>query len=205
MIHPAPSASRTGDPAVSSLSAVPYFAGLSQKVLETIASRCRPRIVSTGQLLFIEGDPCQDLCILVSGRVQFFRTTKTRLHLLDLAAVKKLIRQYPEIGLKLVTTAGEHMTHLVALADDLALKTVASRLAKHLDELAAMQAAGNHEGSLLPRARLREEELAALLGTVRVHISRSLRDLARAGAIEVNRRFIKIRDPAVLRQIARGK
>jgi len=132
-------------------------------------------------------------------------TTKTRLHLLDLAAVKKLIRQYPEIGLKLVTTAGEHMTHLVALADDLALKTVASRLAKHLDELAAMQAAGNHEGSLLPRARLREEELAALLGTVRVHISRSLRDLARAGAIEVNRRFIKIRDPAVLRQIARGK
>jgi hypothetical protein len=40
---------------------------------------------------------------------------------------------------------------------------------------------------------------------VRVHISRSLTSLATAGAIEVDRRFIRIRDLAILKRFFEGK
>jgi CRP-like cAMP-binding protein len=97
------------------------------------------------------------------------------------------------------------MTHLVGLADDLSLKTATERLAKHLYELAVAEGAGKGVEVRIARDRLRAEELASKLGMVRVHISRSLTALAAAGAIEVDRRFIRIRDLAALRRLFEGK
>lgn len=188
----------------------------------------------------MEGDPCLDLCILESGRVEFYRVsvkgreqvlkvfdrpgdtfciasafttgrhivsvrtaTETRFGLLDMDTVNRLVREHPSMGLKLVTTAGEHMAHLVNLAEDLALKTATERLAKYLHQLAMAEGEAKAD-IVLSRDRLPEEELASILGTVRVHISRSLSNLARAGAIEVDRGFIRIRDLALLRRISEG-
>ena len=131
--------------------------------------------------------------------------TETRLHLLDMEAVNSLAREHPSVGLKIVGMAGEQMTHLVGLADDLSLKTAAGRLAKYLYELAVAQGAGKGVEVRIPRDRLRAEELASMLGTVRVHISRSLTGLAAAGAIEVDRRFIRVRDLAILKRFFEGK
>lgn len=97
------------------------------------------------------------------------------------------------------------MTHLVALADDLSLKTATARLAKYLYEVAVAEGAGKGVKVRVSRNRLRAEELASMLGTVRVHISRSLASLAGAGAIELDRRFIRIRDLAILRRFFEDK
>jgi CRP/FNR family transcriptional regulator len=224
------------------LKTVPYFAGLDPAVLNTIAARCRSKVIPAGQAVFMEGDPCLDLCILESGRVKFYRVnsegreqvlkvfdrpgdtfciasafttgrhivsvraaTETRLHLIDMDTVNGLVREHPSMGLKLIATAGEHMTHLVGLAEDLALKTATGRLAKHLHELAVAEGAAQGKEVRLARDRLPEDELASMLGTVRVNISRSLANLVRAGAIDINRGFVRILDLTVLRQISEGK
>lgn len=230
------------DAIISLMAASPQFADLDPMVLRTIAARCRPKLFLTGQMVFMEGDPCRNLCILESGRVKFFRMnaegreqilkvferpgdvfciasafstgthivsaramTETRLHLLDMDAMNRVARDHPSVGLKMVSTAGEHMTHLVALADDLSLKTATGRLAKYIYELAEAEGAGKGVKVRVSRDRLRAEELASLLGTVRVHISRSLTSLAEAGAIDLDRRFIGIRDLAILRRFSEGK
>jgi CRP-like cAMP-binding protein len=232
----------TAEALLELLKAVPYFGDLDPAVLETIAARCRSKVIPAGQLIFMEGDPCLDLCILESGRVKFSRVnaegreqvlkmfdspgdtfciasafstgrhivniqaaTQTRLYLLDISTVNRLVNEHPSTGLKLMTTAGEHMAHLVNLAEDLALKSATARLAKHLHELAVTEGGPKAKDILLSRDRLPEEELASILGTVRVHVSRSLANLARTGAIEVDRGFIRIRDLAALRRVFEGK
>jgi len=131
--------------------------------------------------------------------------SETRLRLLDVDTVNRLAQEHPSMVLKLVATAGEHMAHLVTLAEDLSLKTVTARLAKYLCELAVAEGGDHHEEIRLSRDRLPEEELASMLGTVRVHVSRSLMNLVRARAIDLTRGFIRIHDLAVLREISRGK
>jgi CRP/FNR family transcriptional regulator len=232
----------TRDAIFSLMAASPQFADLDRAALRTFAARSRPRGFVAGQLIFMEGDPCRNLCILETGRVKFFRmnaegreqilkvferpgdmfciasafstrrhivsaraVTETRLHLLDMDAVNRLAYEHPSVGLKMVRTAGEHMTHLVGLADDLSLKTATGRLAKYLYEMAVAEGAEKLGEARISRDRLRAEELASLLGTVRVHISRSLTALADAGAIDLDRRFIRIRDPAILRRFFEGK
>ena len=130
---------------------------------------------------------------------------ETRLRLLDVDTVNRLAQEHPSMALKLVATAAEQMTHLVALAEDLSLRTATARLAKYLYELAVAEGAENRKEVRLSRNRLPEEELASMLGTVRVHISRSLTNLVRAGAIDLNREFIRILDLTVLKQIFEGK
>ena len=131
--------------------------------------------------------------------------TDTRLYLLDVATVNRLAQAHPSVALKLVATAGEHMKDLVGLAEDLSLKTATARLAKFLCEQAAGEDAQKSREIRLRRDRLPEEELASRLGTVRVHVSRSLMNLARAGAIDLDREFIRIRDLTLLKRIAEGK
>jgi CRP-like cAMP-binding protein len=138
---------------------------------------------------------------IVSART----VTETRLRLLDVDTLNRLAETYPSVALKLIATAGEHMTHLVTLAEDLSLKTATARLAKHLHELAITAGAERGETIQLSRAQLPEEDLAALLGTVRVHVSRSLMLLVRAGAIELDRAHVRVRDVRVLKQIADGR
>jgi CRP-like cAMP-binding protein len=127
----------------------------------------------------------------------------TRLQLLDMDAMNQIVQEHPSVGIKMVRTAGEHLTYLVTLADDLSLKSATGRLAKHIYELAVAE--GSAKDIRIPRERLRAEDLAALLGTVRVHISRSLTSLEGAGAIKLDRQFVRVRDLEILKQFFEGK
>src|SRR5712691_11739442 len=138
---------------------------------------------------------------IVSARA----VTEARLHLLDVDTLNRLAGEHPSVALKLIATAGEHMMHLVSLAEDLSLKTATARLAKHLYELAVADGAKTGREVQLSRERLPEEEVASMLGAVRVHVSRSLMNLVRAGAIDLDRSSIRIPDLAALKQIAEGK
>ncbi len=162
------------------------------------------------QVLKVFDRPGDTFCIasaFSTGRhiVSARAAAATRLHVLDMDTVNRLIREHPIMGRSFIATAGEHMEHLVGLAEGLALKTATGRLAKHLHELALAEGAVQGKETRLSRDRLAEEELASMLGTVRVHVSRSLTNLARAGAIDIDREFIRIRDLAVLRRISEGK
>lgn len=199
--------------------------------MKTMAARCRPRSLRPGETLFLEGDRCRDLYLLVAGRVKCFLASAegreqilkiferpgdmfcvtsafstgshivsaeamndVSLYVVDIETMKRVALEQPSVGLAVVTAAGDQMRSLVSLADDLALKTATTRVAKLLWERA--RAEGGREGKdvRLRRAELREDDIAAMVGTVRVHVSRSLKALAAMGALTLARDTIVVRD-----------
>jgi CRP/FNR family transcriptional regulator len=123
---------------------------------------------------------------------------------IPMSEVRALAEQHPKLGMSLMRAAGEHLHHLVELADDLALKSATSRLAKCLhDAVSAIPQSGEAPTSLR-RAQFREDELAAMLGTVRVNVSRSFAKLVRSGAIALRRDVILVHDRRALKRIAQG-
>src|SRR5262249_12083919 len=87
--------------------------------------------------------------------------------------------------------------------DDLALRTATIRVAKLLRERARAEGLGEGRRVRLLRADLREDEIAATVGAVRVHVSRSLKALATMGAITLDRDAISIPDVKVLEALVR--
>ena len=217
--------------AILFLKSLTHFAGLQSATVKTIASRCRLRSRQAGENLFLEGDLCRDLYILVSGRVKCFRASSegreqilkifelpgdmfcttsafstgshivtaeamndVTLYVIDVGTIKRVALQEPAVALALVTTAGDQMRSLVSLADDLSLKTATARVAKLFWERARAKSGPHRKAIRLQRAGLREDEIAAMVGTVRVHVSRSLKALATMGAITLERDTICISD-----------
>jgi len=128
--------------------------------------------------------------------------TDTRLHALDVDTIKRIACEHPAVALRLLATAGDQMKSLVALAEALSLKTATSRLAKFLCELARTEGARKGTEIQLRRDRHSVEELASMVGTVRGHISRSLKNMVRAGAIRLDRKVIRIPDLDILEQFS---
>ncbi len=126
----------------------------------------------------------------------------TTLAVVATETMKHAALEQPAMALALVTIAGEQMQSLVGLAEDLSLKTATARVAKLLWERARVAAPGTERDVRLRRDGLREEQIAALVGTVRVHVSRSLKALVRMGAITMDREVIRISDVRVLERLA---
>jgi CRP-like cAMP-binding protein len=120
------------------------------------------------------------------------------LYAIEVATMKRVALEQPAVALALVTAAGDQMRSLVSLADDLSLKTATTRVAKLLWERARAQGGCKGREILLHRASLREDDIADMVGTVRVHVSRSLKALATMGAITLDRDSIRIKDPEAL-------
>jgi CRP/FNR family transcriptional regulator len=57
------------------LKATPLFAALDESEITSLAARCRIRTYAPGEVLFSEGEPCQGLYLVVSGRVRVFKTS----------------------------------------------------------------------------------------------------------------------------------
>src|SRR5882724_1745808 len=120
------------------------------------------------------------------------------LYVIDVETMKRVALEQPSVAMAFVTAAGDQMRSLVTLADDLSLKTATTRVAKLLWERARAQGGRKGREARLPRASLREDDIAAIVGTVRVHVSRSLKSLATMGAITVDRDTIYIKDVEAL-------
>lgn len=124
------------------------------------------------------------------------------LYVIDIETMKRAALDQPAMALALVTAAGDQMRSLVGLADDLSLKTATARVAKLLCERARAEGGHNVKDAHLRRDGLREEQIAAIVGTVRVHVSRSLNALASMGAITLDRDAICIVDVNALESFA---
>jgi CRP/FNR family transcriptional regulator, cyclic AMP receptor protein len=54
---------------------VPYFAGLDATLLKELAAQIRERKYRAGEIVLLEGDPCEGLYFVVSGRVKVFKVS----------------------------------------------------------------------------------------------------------------------------------
>lgn len=104
----------------------------------------------------------------------------------------------PQILLDLLAVLATRLRRFVHLIDDLALKEVGARLARHLLDLAQRQ--GSHTVELPGSKAL----LAASLGTIAETLSRTLGKLQGAGLINVERRSIRLLDLDGLQEMAEG-
>jgi CRP-like cAMP-binding protein len=54
---------------------VPMFTDISEPVLERLAARCVPRAVGEGFIIFVAGERCAGLYVILEGRVRIYRTS----------------------------------------------------------------------------------------------------------------------------------
>jgi CRP-like cAMP-binding protein len=120
----------------------------------------------------------------------------TRLVVVPRAEVLGLCRRYPPVALAMLESMALRVRRFAELAEDLALRSVTERLARHLDAAA--------DGGVVDLG-LTREQLASRLGTVRELVSRALAELERRGLIERRRSKIILRDAERLAALARGE
>ena len=105
----------------------------------------------------------------------------------------RLLFKYPAFAQGVLVDFAGRLRQLAGLVADLALRTVAERLARLLLQMAA---------GALPAERFTQQELANRLGTVREVISRTLRDFENDGLIVFDRHRIVIADRKRLEALA---
>ena len=115
--------------------------------------------------------------------------------LLPRKALEAVLLAYPHTALKIMESMADRFISLVALTADLSLRTVEARFAKFLLEQV--------EGDAIERRRwTNQTEMASHLGTVPDVLSRVIRELTKAGLIEMDKHQIRILDRAGLAERA---
>ncbi len=120
----------------------------------------------------------------------------TRLVVVPRTEVLGLCRGHPSVALAMLESMARRVRSFAALAENLALRNVTERLARHLEAAA--------DGEVVDLG-LTQEQLASRLGTVRELVSRALAQLERRGLIERRRSKIVLRDAERLAALARGE
>jgi len=92
------------------------------------------------------------------------------------------------MALSVIHNLYNNLRMLLETVEELSFYQVTNRLARLISQLSVPQLEG------VRGERLTQDEIASRLGTVREVVARSLRDLERRGAIEVNRGQINIID-----------
>ncbi|MCU0509253.1 MAG: Crp/Fnr family transcriptional regulator [Anaerolineae bacterium] len=224
-------------PALPLLRRVPYFAALSDGVLEALAAAAVERHFDRGQVIFLEGDPCGGLHIVAAGEVKIFKVspqgreqilhrmgpgdtfndvavldggpnpasagavTDATLWVITRGEMQRLATAHPALAWALIESIARRARHLVAMVEDLSLRSVKSRLARLLLTEAGRAATA---GELDRSQMVTQAEMAARLGTVREMIGRALRELSEDGLIEFDRHRIVIKDREGLVAVGEG-
>lgn len=206
-----------------------YFSELSVAELETIKPLFFEKIVQRGELIFIEGEPADTLYFLISGIVKLFKTSAqgkeqiislARPHevlndisvfdggpnpmsaqamsLVNLYGIKKekleiTLQKHPHVSADIIQVLASRTRQLISLVEDLSFKHVIGRVAKILME---------HTGDgTVSGQRLTQQEMAAMAGTAREVVARSLKTLEERGLIRLDRQRIIIHDKNALQEV----
>ena len=211
------------------LKSIPYFAGLDVAELESIKRLAFERMAQRDEFIFQEGEPAQALYFVVSGVAKTFKTsaegkeqilriirpgesfndvavfdggpsvasatamTPVALYGINKTDVGVIIRDHPQVAANVARVLAERVRHFTSLVEDLSFRNVLSRVAKLL-----LEYAGN--GRKAERPRLTQQEMAAMVGTAREIVGRSLRALEEKGAIRIDRHRIVLIDKEALRE-----
>lgn len=111
--------------------------------------------------------------------------------------IQALVRERPEVAGAVIGVLAGRLRAMTEMVEDLALRGVAARVARLLLECSRgtpplAEGTGDH------CARLTQQQLAAMTGSVREVVQRALKALEREGAIELARGRIRVLAPEVL-------
>ena len=216
---------------VESIGKLKYFAGIEQDRLAGLVSVFNTKSYSKGQTIIAEGDSGQALHFVSSGVVKLFKTSPEGKEQIieiirpgesfnDIAIFGNSTSPYSAQALGISTeilwvhkddvmsfidknwkaarNALEVVAHqarsLLVLIEDLSFKNVTGRVAKIL----LQNSAPGPEGT----QRLTQYEMAAMAGTAREVVGRSLKSLEDSGAIGIERHRIIVKNKDYLRQLA---
>ena len=207
---------------------VSFLAQVGDEPVAALAAAASRHPYAQGQIIFLEREPVAGIFLLEEGIVKICRySLEGREHILtlidagetfndvaaldggpnpacaiafsdvvvwriDRADLQTIVTRYPRLAWALIENLAGRTRHLLGVVQGLATRTVRGRLARLLLD----QAAASEEGRIpIP---LTQEEMAALLGTVRDVVGRTVRGLAADGLIVVERQHIIIVDRAGL-------
>jgi CRP-like cAMP-binding protein len=209
------------------LKKLPYFVGLTDTELEPIIKLIKERTVERNDVLVMEGDSVQALYFLVSGALKIFKTSSdgkeqilnivrpgdsfndvplfdneashvstqalglATLYEIGKPDMETLMKKYPLVARNIINVLAGRVRHLVTLVEDLSFRHVIGRVSKIL-----LENAPNNSGT---GGRLTQQDMAAMAGTAREVVGRSLKVLEDEGIIKLDRNRIIIRDKEALR------
>jgi CRP-like cAMP-binding protein len=206
-----------------------YFSNLSPAELESIKEFIFEKTVDRAGIVLLEGESAENLYFVASGVVKVFKTSvEGKEQILSIVhpgesfndvpifdggsnpvsaqamgpvllyGIKRndmeiVVKDHPQIALNIIKVLASRIRHLVALVADFSFKHVIGRVAKILVE---------HIGDEMGRRpRLTQQEMAAMAGTAREVVGRSLKELEEAGVIKLDRHRIVITDKEALQKI----
>ena len=212
------------------LKSIPYFSGLSPAELDSIKEFIFERAAERGGLILLEGEPADAMYFVASGVVKTFKTSADGkeqilsfvrpgepfndvpvfdggpnpasvqavgpvvLYGIRNSDLEVILRDHPQVSLNVTRVLSQQVRHLVSLVEDLSFRHVIARVAKIL-----LEHASDGTG---PRPKLTQQEMAAMAGTAREMVGRSLKSLEDEGIIRLERQRIVITDKEALQEIA---
>jgi CRP/FNR family transcriptional regulator len=211
------------------LKSIPYFSGLGHEELEAIRQVVFQKTAERGEVVLLEGEPGQALFFVASGAVKVFKTSpEGKEQILNIVRpgesfndvpifddgpnlasaqamvpvvlygvkkveLKTVLERHPQVALNIIRVLAQRVRQLVSLVEDLSFRHVLSRVAKILLEHAS-------DGTS-PCPRLTQQEIAAMAGTAREVVGRSLKALEQEGLIRLERHRIVIANRQALEQL----
>lgn len=212
------------------LAALPHFHTANAEALDYMVSRIRRQQYQKDEILFMRGDPALGMWIVREGRVRIYRTRSdgaektlliagermafneiaaldggtcpanaaalvdSTLCILPTDAIERAMEIDPTLPRAIIKVTAGWVRRMVDQIEDLTLYGSSARLARFLLK---QQHDSNLRGSGVTR-----QVIANYLGITPESLSRSLRDLENAGAIQYDRVQVTIKAEEVLREIA---
>jgi CRP/FNR family transcriptional regulator len=205
-----------------------YFDTMPDFLLEQVASHMQLREYERGEVFFWEGDPCDGLYVILQGSAKIYRLSPQgrqyivrvlqegdtfaevpafdggdnpvnvealetcSVWVVDSETLRGLILSHPQFAQKVLVNFGTMLRGMVRKVSEMAFYQVTHRLARLISELPPDE--------MGTASLMTQEQMAARLGTVREVVARSIKELERSGAIQVENRRIRIVDQAVFSQ-----
>jgi CRP-like cAMP-binding protein len=116
-----------------------------------------------------------------------------RVLLVPAATFRRVIESHPRVALDLLAHFARRLRSFTELVEQISLQTVQQRVARYLYTTAREEGVRSPEGILIQRT-ITQQDLAALVGSVREVVSRTMRVLEEDGLVEIRRKEILIRD-----------
>src|SRR4030042_641862 len=210
-----------------------YFTGLTQAEIKAVRKCvAMEKRIEKGETLLYEGDRSEYIYFIVSGAIKVYKKhangkeqilnitiagdslndvstfdggesaasmlamTPVRLYAIKTGDMEKLFLKSSKIARNVARVLASRVRRDSSLVEVLSFGQVIGRLAKLILKQGA--AAG---GARLPH--FNQQDLAAMVGTSRVVVNRSLRGMEEKGAIRLERRRIVITDEEALRKLVR--
>ncbi len=212
------------------LKSIPYFSGLSPAEIDSIGQIILEKKAERNEVILYDGEPAEALFFVVSGAVKIFKTsadgkeqilsivrpggsfndvpifdnglnpasaqamTSVVFYELRKSEVTSLLQNRPQIAMNTVKVLAEQVRQLVLLVEDLSFRHVIGRVARIL-----LEHIGDEGGSV---QKLTQQDMAALTGSAREVVGRSIRTLEDEGLIRLVRHRIVITNKEALRDKA---